>query len=387
MSENYNLAKDDFQHIVLEGSAYDVGKMQGKILGRNKRMYRRIKQSMSSFLSSLGLPSSGKPDPKTLGFQDFSELQSFFEEYSPGLNDEMQGFADGFGVEVNELPYYCATFQNPRNCSQIAVLSSIADDNHVRVGRSYEWNQIEEDLQLCTTRVDGKAKHIGFSIFLFGRADGLNEHGVSATFTGAGIFGVSYKHRGFQSHLVIRSILDNCKSVQDALKFLQKTPTSGFFNLLVADKNGNAVLVEFSNGVCDVQMVDEGSARKFVCSANHYTLPATAKFNSYNCGIIHNSRRRVQLLSSTLDKAAPQVTSETLLALLSKKFPEGVCDHYYSQGFGTVWSSIFDLTIGKADVCFGAPTHNKWQSFTLDEPAGAKKYPAVFPDNKGEWPY
>lgn len=387
MNENYSLVKDDFQHIVLEGSAYEVGMMQGRILKSNDRMYRRIKKSISSFLTSLGLPSHGKPNPKTMGLKDFSELQAYFEEYCPRLNEEMQGFADGFGVKVSELPYYCAAFQNPKNCSQMAVLSSVADDKHVRVGRSYEWNQTEEDLQLCTTRVKGKAKHIGFSIFLFGRADGLNEHGVSATFTGAGIFGVPYKQRGFQSHLVIRSILDNCRSVQEALKFLQKTPMSGFFNLLVADKNSNAVLVEFSNGVCDIQMVDEGSVEKYVCSANHYTLPATAKFNSHNCGIIHNSRKRVQLLSSTLEKAEPHVTTETLRALLSKKFPEGICDHYYSEGFGTVWSSMFDLTTGKADVCFGAPTHNKWQSFTLDEPVGVKKYPTVFPDNKSDWPY
>ena len=41
----------------------------------------------------------------------------------------------------------------------------------------------------------------------------------------------------------------------------------------------------------------------------------------------------------------------------------------------------------KADVCFGAPTHNEWRSFALDEPVGVKEYSAIFPDARDKWPY
>jgi predicted choloylglycine hydrolase len=269
----------------------------------------------------------------------------------------------------------------------MAVLSSVTNDKHVYAGRSYEWIHTEEDLRLCTTRVKGKAKHIGFSTFLFGRADGINEHGVSVTFTGGGIFGVPYKQKGFQSHLVIRSILDSCESVDDAVEFIQKIPISGFFNLLIVDRNSNAALAEFADGIRDIRRINNDSTDKYLFSTNHYILPATMKSNEHNCGIIGNSQKRYQLLTSTLKNAAPEINKETLKTILSRKFPEGVCDHYYSEGFGTVWSSIFDLTSMKTDVCFGAPTHNEWRSFTLDEPVGVKEYPAIFPDIKKEWPY
>ncbi|UCF59240.1 MAG: hypothetical protein JSV15_02170, partial [Candidatus Bathyarchaeota archaeon] len=82
-----------------------------------------------------------------------------------------------------------------------------------------------------------------------------------------------------------------------------------------------------------------------------------------------------------------EVKREALRTILSRKYPKGLCDHYYTEGFGTVWSLIFDLTSIKADVCFGAPTHNKWRSFSIDEPLGVKEYPAVFPDAIGKWPY
>ncbi|MGD8566443.1 MAG: hypothetical protein PVF96_08855, partial [Candidatus Bathyarchaeota archaeon] len=66
---------------------------------------------------------------------------------------------------------------------------------------------------------------------------------------------------------------------------------------------------------------------------------------------------------------------------------EGVCDHYYSDYFGTLWSMIFDLTCRETEICFGAPTHNEWSSFTFNDPIGVKKYPATFPNNEGQWPY
>lgn len=386
MNRDYNLVKGKFQHVILEGTAYEVGKMQGEILKNDEEMRARIERAISSFWSQLGVSTDGKPDLKTMGFQDFKELQGFFEEHCPGLNEETQGFADSMGIEVSEVPFYGTAYLVPKNCSQVAVLSSVTNDKHVYVGRSYEWTHTEEDLRLCTTRVKGKAKHIGFSTFLFGRADGLNEHGVSVTFSGGGIFGVRPKQKGFENHLVIRSILDNCESVDDAMELVQKLPVSDFFNLLIADRSSNAALVEFADGTRAIKRINNDSEDTCLFSTNHYTLPATMKSNELNCGIIGQSRKRYQLLASNLN-AASEVKKEALRTILSRKFPQGLCDHYYSQDFGTVWSLIFDLTSINADICFGAPTHNKWHSFALNEPSGVKEYPAVFPDATGKWPY
>ncbi len=386
MTHDHNFVDGEFQHLILEGTSYEVGKMQGQAIKDNQKMHARIENAIASFLNSMGY-SSSKPNHKYMGFQDFPEMQTFFEEHCPGLNEEIQGFADGLNVDVTEVPFYGATYLVPKNCSQFAVPSSVTSDRHVYVGRSYEWIHTADDLRLCTTRVRGKANHIGFSTFLFGRADGINEHGVSATFTGGGIFGVPYKQKGFESCLVIRSILDSCKSVDDAVQLIQKMPLSGFFNLLVVDGRSNAALVEFADGPIDMKRIDNNSENRCLFSTNHFALQATMKSNELNCGIINNSKRRYQLLESTLGEAAPRISKETLRTILSKRFPEGVCDHYYSEAFGTLWSAIFDLTSLKADVCFGAPTHNDWRSFALDEPVGVKEYPAIFPDARNEWPY
>jgi len=67
--------------------------------------------------------------------------------------------------------------------------------------------------------------------------------------------------------------------------------------------------------------------------------------------------------------------------LLSTEIYDGVCGHYYTDYFGTLFSIIYDLTDLKADICFGAPTHNAWQKpFSLDDPIGVNHYSAIFPD-------
>ena len=65
MNLGYDLIKGEFQHIILEGSAYEVGKMQGQLLKDNDEMRLRIETTMMAFLKQFGHHSSGKPNPKS----------------------------------------------------------------------------------------------------------------------------------------------------------------------------------------------------------------------------------------------------------------------------------------------------------------------------------
>jgi hypothetical protein len=97
--------------------------------------------------------------------------------------------------------------------------------------------------------------------------------------------------------------------------------------------------------------------------------------------ILKNSKKRCELIGETLSKAAPNVSKEDIRTLLSKEVYAGLCGHYYTDYFGTLFSIIYDLTDLKADICFGAPTYNQWQHpFSLDDPVGVNRYSAVLPD-------
>ena len=58
---------------------------------------------------------------------------------------------------------------------------------------------------------------------------------------------------------------------------------------------------------------------------------------------------------------------------------DGLCNHYYNDGFGTLWSMVFDINGESVDVCFSAPTHNSYRTFGLKDPVGITAYPTIVP--------
>ena len=363
----YNLVKEKYHHLVLDGSGYEAGNQLGEIINKDPRAKKAY--------------SSATLDLKKLGFTDWGALQRSCEECCPGITEEIQGFADGLGTSPDRVPFWNWTYSPSLggNCSQLAVLSPATKDQHIYAGRSYEWNHKEEDLKLFTTRVKERASHIGFSCALFGRHDGLNEHGLMVSMTGGGIFRVPFKQRGPMFWLVIRSLLDWCTSVHEALERLESIPMAGYFSLMLVDRHDNAAIVEFADGVMSVQRAMSDDSEPYLFSVNHYRQPQTRRFNKLNCGIITHSQIRESRITTWYNTHAPTISKTSLQTLFATKHPSGLCNHFYNDGFGTLWSMIFDVTKGAVDVCFGAPTHNKYHPFNLADPPGMREYPTTIP--------
>jgi hypothetical protein len=72
--------------------------------------------------------------------------------------------------------------------------------------------------------------------------------------------------------------------------------------------------------------------------------------------ILKNSKKRFELISTTLSHVALQISKEEIRNPQSKEMYDGLCRHYYRDYFGTLFSIIYDLTALKVDICFGAPT-------------------------------
>ena len=73
MTEQYTMRKGVYQHVTLEGTSYEVGRLQAEMLkGTNERF--------------LNLFTSGTVDPSKYGYATFGQLQEEFEavcEYVP----------------------------------------------------------------------------------------------------------------------------------------------------------------------------------------------------------------------------------------------------------------------------------------------------------------
>ncbi|MHA2142105.1 MAG: C45 family autoproteolytic acyltransferase/hydrolase [Candidatus Thorarchaeota archaeon] len=371
---DYHLEDVKFHHIVLEGTHYEVGEQLAEYIRTDRD---RLKRYVSE-----------KLEPSKYGFEDFETLKTYYETACPGITEELQGVADTLDISVDMIPYWSQSLSSPsaNMCSQVAVLSRVTEDGHSYFGRNYDYDTTRDDRVLCTTRVKGKASHIGFTAFLYGRHDGMNEHGLVASLTGAGIFNVPLKQRGVVIWVAIRSVLDSCKSIKEALKQLKRIPVGDFDSLILLDRNNHAALVEYADGEFSVKEISERNPEGFMFSVNHYLLPEMEQFNKLNVGIISHSSQRQSIISSTLEDNSPQIKMDDIRRLLSTHHPNGLCNHYYNDGFGTLWSVMVDVTEGEMEACFGAPSHNEYRKFGLDGPVGIQEYIATAPVSKERLP-
>ncbi|MHA1954757.1 MAG: C45 family autoproteolytic acyltransferase/hydrolase [Candidatus Heimdallarchaeaceae archaeon] len=366
MNKDNEFDSKTFRFLSLNGSSYEIGSKLAEYLKKNP--------------SAPEFYSSGKPNLKKLGFRNFIDLQEYYESYIPGLAEETQGFIDALSSSSeNALIYgFPHSFQN--NCSHMVALPSITQDEKILVGRSYEWDHNEEDLILCTTKVNGKAKHIGFTMLLFGRYEGLNDHGVCVTSSGGGAYSTQDSTKGIPYSLAIKSVLENCKTAEEAVNYLIDIPNNSTNNYIICDKRRKAFLIECLNSEYSVKEIDNSSKDQYLISTNHLTLPDKIKFNEkVNSWLLPNSTTRYNSIEKVLCENKNQITKETIRNILSTEIPEGVCAYYYSWKFGTIYSMIFDVIENEVEISFGPPSHNEWIKFNLEMPSESSEHKAIFP--------
>lgn len=368
MSPEYSIREARFQHVVLEGTSYEVGRWQAEVAQQRA--------------TPPNIPLSLDYEPGHFGFRDLTEMQELMERYCPGLNDEIRGFADGLGLPLEKIFHYGAAYPRLGQCSHMVALPAITADGHVYAGRSYELNPDDEDLRLCTTRVRGKAAHVGFSTVLLGRLDGINEHGLAVTMSSVRV-AEPPQPKGLDLWVAVRALLDGCKSVGEAVDLLLSMPLCGCTNYIVMDREGSAALVEVAGARRTVRRIGPTSEAQYLLSTTHYTSPELVQFNGE--GAMGFTAPLYKAVEAWLQAHAPYIGKETLRGILSKEWPDGCCCPFYQQGAGTLWSMILDVTAGEVEVCFGAPTHNGWRSYTpRDGTAGAvEELVARFPSKKG----
>jgi hypothetical protein len=371
-----------FTHVTLDGTPYEVGRLQGERLKHDRERARYL-----------------TPTPPFLEAYSTREAHTalaYFDRYCPGLREEIQGAADAFGIPVEDIAFLGGKNESgfsaipvgkplshrgqPKggsHCSHFAVLPSASEDGHLYAGQNEDCGLGDLDLRLCTTRVQGKAAHIGFSDMIFGRVQGMNEHGFCVT-TSWGAPGVWLEGEGLPYFAVVRVLLDRCKTVDEALDVIAGLPIAWCTNYIVTDSSGEAALIEVAYAHRGVKRIQQASQDQFLWATNHYTL---AEMLPYDTGRMRQSVTRHRAIESRIRNVLPRANKDSIRDLLSEPMPEGVCLHHYSVGLGTLWSMIFDVTDVTVDICFGAPssTENSWRTFGLQGPGGATKYKAHLP--------
>lgn len=351
--------------INLCGSSYEVGSQIGT--------WALTKPNV---IQKMLLPPKAYPQCKV------KEIQELLDEYCSGINEEIQGFADTVDVSVEQVIFYAMTYLE-RGCSLLAALPGKTEDGHTLLARNYDFNDGLEEMCFAYTEVKGKYRHIGSTLNLFGRCDGMNEHGLAAckasnglpvgNFEGGQKAGVT----GFNFWIVIRSILENCKNVQEAIDWTMNAPIGYNISLMVADKNNHIALLQCIDGHKAYRILDQDSAATYLSATNHTVLD---EIKPYEKMIIDNSVVRNNTISEFFQDN-DKVSKSALKHLLSSSYPNGLCCHYYEEFFGTLRSMIFDVTEQCIEMTFGSPQANEWHTFFV-EPLVEKELSVLLPQDK-----
>jgi predicted choloylglycine hydrolase len=290
--------------------------------------------------------------------EQLSRIIKLLSTFDPGLLEEMKGFSDATGIPYSEVVVKMSTYGFkpliPGACTQIALLPERTTSHHMLVGRSYDFSDISliTDRRLVLLSPKNSLASIGTSQYYFGRYDGMNSAGLYVGMSAA--LGNGYQKEGFFFPIVVRILLDSCRSATEALHLIQKIPHSASYNYLIADSS-EAYVVETSPPKFAIRQAVKG----LLIATNHYISPTMKEEQKR---ILPNSMFRYgtakDLLDSSGKKDLPSIQS-----VLSGHHDKGVCVHYYMYFLGTLWSAMYDLNTREVYYALGAPCLNSYRRF------------------------
>lgn len=332
-----------------------------------KGSYREIGRQMAQRLKAISaLEYMQMPYPNYIPNEEWKKARQMYETYCPGLIEELEGFAEESGISEENITYYWMTYLVPR-CSGLLFNNTKTADGHMKLIRNYEFNIDDEDLTVTKTVPKGKYAHIGGNIVCFGRCEGINECGLAVSQSSCG-FPVSNiqgmrapKIAGLQFWAVIRTILENCKDVEEALAMLQEMPIAYNINLLLADRTHHGVLFETMDGKMAFQELDKAG---YLAATNHIVIP---EFQKYEPMGMRNSINRLNKVCE-FAKSQKTFTENEMKQFFLTKYPNGMTCYDYQDYFGTVKTVLLDVEELRYSICWFGLKENGWTDFTIDGP-------------------
>jgi predicted choloylglycine hydrolase len=195
-----------------------------------------------------------------------------------------------------------------------------ANNGQIRLVRNYDLApHLNEGLLLRSSWLDFPV--MGMIEFLWGLSDGINAFGLCAAIAYGGRSDVA---PGFGVTLILRHVLETCRTVDAGLAVLKRIPSHMAYNVTLADKDGRTASVELQPG---------GGLRRVwpAIATNHQHGPERAQRHRFTA--THSRRAHIQAI------LADDVPPEALVGFFLKP---PLFQQRYSQGFGTLFTSEYD---------------------------------------------
>ncbi|MEC0370585.1 C45 family autoproteolytic acyltransferase/hydolase [Paenibacillus chibensis] len=275
------------------------------------------------------------------------KCRDLVEEIYPEIIEECRGYAAALDLTEDQWLWHL-TLGVQGGCSAIALLTP----EGMLVGRNYDYYYFENRRHLIQTRPEKGYSHIGMHEGLIGgRFDGLNEHGLFVSFNGAGQH-PDPAQPGMSFHLIVRYLLETCRSAEEALKRLLKLPVKEPKSYFLADP-GTAYVAEVHMDHRAVRTLEDG----LLVVTNHFIHP---EMRSYQPEWPNSSQRYRKLCEQGAEILRTSEHPLSSMQALLSDHDAPVCGH--RDGMATFWSCTANLNQGQIFYSLGAPCRNPYQS-------------------------
>ncbi len=260
-----------------------------------------------------------------------SSAERAFRGYAPNLWEEFCGLSEGL---EQPLAKTLTDFGNWRLAYPMGCSALMAKGLY---GRNYDFRPRDYEPRFAAMQPHGVHASFGFSHFLVGRLDGMNEHGLCV---GLHAVNLARPGPGFLPTLIVRMTLDQCATTAEAVAFLTRVRHGFSYNYSLIDSAGDAAVVEFSPRNVDVR---RGVA--IVCT-NHFQ---SALMRSLNPPLIARSLQRLPHLETWANEEhGPEEIFRRLNDAHSPLF-----FHAYERGFGTIHTVVAETSKRRLFVGIG----------------------------------
>ena len=331
------LASNTICIIELRGDPAALGKSQAKQIGG------AIRSVMNGYFDRAFDLSSKQ------GQKDYRRAVKFaagFEPYlRPEHRKELRALAAGAGVDPGGamLAQCFPETYAVGACSTIALPAGASPDGIARFGRNMDYNTfgiLDQRTYLLVYHPRNRYAFVSVAAApgLIGVISGMNEHGLClATMEVPRPLRMPH---AMPSMLLYRTVLENCRTVEEAVAFLRTTPRQTAFNLMLMDATGDRAVAEITPDKVTVRRAPGDAA---LLSTNHQRqndLDSPGRCSRYD--FLHDAARR----------QFGRISESTVEDLLAGA----------AQGDSTYQSMIFDPVNRVLTLATGADAPN--HSFT-----------------------
>jgi isopenicillin-N N-acyltransferase-like protein len=349
---------------------HELTVISGKPRERGKQYGQRFKNPIRDFLDKeivqLRAPTASRDELRRYAGQCIKAIQ----EYSPVIVEELEGMAEGSGLNLEELVLITlheevaghkgSQLPAVTHCTALAAAPPDTIDRHAYVGQNWDWMNSAYGLSslLLWKRPEGPSV-LAYSFPGLWVGAGLNSAGLALCWTWGNDMGIKAPRVGIPSYVLIAQMLYQ-DTLAGALKEAERAGHAGWFAFVLGDADGNLATVDGTPEKLVIQRPRGHTARaSYACREILGGAPDQPLQLHPQC------QRMFDLLASGKGKL-----DRSKIKSFFADHQSTICKHpgfiqAGSPGF-TIDSMLFDCTAREAHLSRGPGCSGRWKTFTFD---------------------